>query len=96
MSSIINKESLIHLTKLARIELTPAEEEKLLDDLQKILDHFEELKRLDTSLIEPMKGGSSLKNVLRDDESRENTNQSEGVKQFPENWDKFLKVPPVF
>lgn len=102
----IDKKSLEHLAELARLELEPKEEEKLLNDLQKILAYFEELKLLDTSDVEPMNphtkfgvgvnGGTNLKNVFREDEERENTNTGAGVDAFPESERGFLKVPPVF
>ncbi len=91
----ITKETIKHLAKLAHLELTPEEEDKLLSDLSKILAHFEELKTLDTSRIEPMTGGTRLKNVFREDEVKE-TNRGAGAEAFPESKDGFLKVPPVF
>lgn len=96
MSSPINKTVLEHLAKLARLELQKSEEEKLLADLSKILDHFKELQELDTSNVPPMTGGTDLKNVFRDDEERESTNRGEGVDAFPEKENGFLKIPPVF
>lgn len=93
---LIDKKTLEHLAKLARIELNPREEEKLLIDLEGILGHFEELKKLDTSKVAPLTGGSDLKNVFREDDERESTNRKAGVGQFPETHDGFLKVPPVF
>ena len=96
MSSPIDKKTLKHLTELARIELSSNEEEKLLKDLTKILDHFEELKEVDTTNVAPLAGGSDLKNVFREDAERENTLQGEGVDGFPEHKDGFLKIPPVF
>jgi aspartyl-tRNA(Asn)/glutamyl-tRNA(Gln) amidotransferase subunit C len=107
MSSPINKKTLEYLAELARIELDSREEEKLLKDLQKILDYFEELKVLDTKNIEPLTGphsaegyekasGTSLKNVFRDDGERQKTNHGAGVEAFPETHDGFLKIPPVF
>lgn len=92
----IDKTSLEHLAELARLELDPKEEEKLLNDLQKILAHFEELKSLDTSAVEPMNGGTDLKNMFREDGERENTDAGGGVEDFPESEGGFLKVPPVF
>ncbi len=50
----LNKKSLEHLAGLARLELNPQEEEKLLKDLQLILDHFKELQEADTKDIEPL------------------------------------------
>jgi aspartyl-tRNA(Asn)/glutamyl-tRNA(Gln) amidotransferase subunit C len=94
--SSITKQTLEHLAKLARLKLDPKEEEKLTQDLAKILDHFKELEGLDTSNVAPMSGGTQLKNVFREDEERENTNRGAGIEQFPEKQDGFLRVPPVF
>lgn len=96
MSSTIGKRELEHLAKLARIELDPQEEEKLIRDLGAILKHFEELQALDTSTVPPMTGGTDLKNIFREDGGRENTNRGAGVDAFPESQDGYLKVPPVF
>ena len=54
--SSIDKKTLEHLTELSRIELEKKSEDKLLEDLQKILGHFEELKEVNTENIEPMAG----------------------------------------
>ena len=94
--SEINKRELDHLAKLARIELDPKEEEKIIADLGKILDHFTELQALDTQNVAPMTGGTDLKNVFRGDADRENTNRGAGTDAFPETQDGFLKIPPVF
>lgn len=104
MSSSIDKKELEHLAALARLQLDPKEEEKLLTDLDAILEHFKELQGLDTSTVEPMTGGTDLKNVFREDGANndaeggghENTNRGAGVDAFPESEDGFLKIPPVF
>ena len=98
--SIIDKKSLKHLADLAKIELTEKEEEKLLHDLKEILEHFEELKEIDTSNVEPMTGGTAEHNVSRPDDSeirkQINSSSDELVNAFPEKGKGFLKVPPVF
>jgi len=96
MASSLTKRDLEHLAKLARIELDPKEEEKLLKDLGNILDHFKELQGLDTKNVPPMTGGTDLKNVFRGDDERENTNRGAGTEAFPEKKNGFLKIPPVF
>src|SRR3989338_3270453 len=93
--SIIDKKTLEHLAALARLELKPEEEEKLLKDLGAILGYFEELKSLDTSGAEPIYGFGA-KNAFRDDEERESTNRGAGVESFPDKKDDYLKIPPVF
>ncbi len=112
MRNSINKKTLEYLAELSRIELeleVPTPEggrgpdrrigEKLLKDLQKILEYFDELKEVDTENIEPLAGGTIGKNVFRKDEAE---NQKPKIKsqklkeQFPEEENGFLKVPPVF
>ena len=92
----ITKHELEHLASLARIELDPKEEEKLLKDLSNILDHFKELQTLDTTNVAPMTGGTDLLNIFREDAEHENTNRGAGVDAFPESKNGYLKVPPVF
>ncbi|MEK7481765.1 MAG: Asp-tRNA(Asn)/Glu-tRNA(Gln) amidotransferase subunit GatC [Patescibacteria group bacterium] len=95
---IISKKTLEYLAELARIELKPEKEEKLLKDLEKILEYFEELKKVNVENIEPMAGGANLKNVFREDESNVKCQMSDVklMDAFPEKEGGYLKVPEVF
>lgn len=94
---ILDKKHLEHLAALARIELHAHEEEKLLKDLEKILEHFNELKEVNTDNVAPMAGGTELKNVTRGDLVREERLRGErAVEAFPEKENGYLRVPPVF
>jgi len=94
---MITKKDLDYLGELARLDLSGADEEKLLQDLQKILEHFEELKNVKTDNVEPMAGGTFAKNVFRADDSKETVLPREwAVEQFPEKEKGYLKIPPVF
>lgn len=93
----ITKKSLEHLADLARLELTEKEEEKFLKDLESILGHFKELESLDTSNVAPLTGGTSLKNVFREDGERKSSLAADPVVDaFPEKEKGYLKVPAVF
>ncbi len=92
----INDKILKHLAELSRIEIAAKDEAKFLLDFKSILGHFEELSGLDTSGVAPMTGGTSLKNVVREDEFNEIKDLGKGVEAFPEAKDGYLKVPPVF
>ena len=85
-----------YFAKLARIRLTGEEEKRFSKDLGEILEHFKQLQELDTSEVEPMTGGTELRNVFREDEPREARLDRTGVEQFPEKKDDFLRVPKVF
>lgn len=108
---MITKKELEHLGELTRLDLGGIDEEKLLKDLQGILDHFEELKNIKTDKVEPVTGlrlaeagfshakagGTFAENVFRADDSRETELPGErSVEQFPEKEKGFLKIPPVF
>lgn len=98
--SEINKKSIENLAELARIKLDSKEEGKMLEDLTKILDYFNELNEVDTSKVEPLTGGTSLQNVMRDDVANRTNDTGKGRGAFPEHAGdheaSFLKVPPMF
>lgn len=85
-----------YFARLARIKLTVEEEGRLSGELEQILDHFKSLQELDTSKVEPMAGGTDLKNVFREDEPQTKHPLSSGTEQFPEVKDDYLSVPKVF
>lgn len=96
-SMVIDKKTLEHLAKLARLELQAHEEEKMIHDLGKVFEHFEELKELDTDGVAPLTGGTELKNVLRNDaEDVQALSPNVALKAFPHAADGFLKIPPIF
>lgn len=99
MKKIIDKKTLEYLADLSRIELRPGKEEKLLKNLEKILEYFEELKEVDTENIESMAGGTFLANIYRQDADLRGPDadlRGKLIKAFPEEKDGFLKVPAVF
>ncbi len=99
----INEKSLQHLLDLARIEEKDAKRrEKLLKDISKILDYFNELNEVDTENVEPLSGGTFLSDITRDDEkkyrdaSEHKKQRDASVNQFPKKENDYLKIPPVF
>jgi len=79
--------------KLAKIRLSEEERAKYQKDLEEILGHVDELKRVDTSKVEPMTGGTSLRNVFRED--KESSDRAEFSPDFPVEENRLLKVPKV-
>lgn len=96
--SSIDKKTLEYLAGLSRIEIKPEEEDKLVNDLEEILNHFSELKEVDTTKVEPMNGGTLLVNSIRgDDESvKVGADPDNLIAAFPQKEEGFLKIPPVF
>ena len=100
---MLTKKDLEHLAELARIDLKAGEEKKLIKDLSNILDYFKELQELNTDGVEPMTGGTDLKNALREDVLEKDSETGKaclqvgrGKEAFPDEENGYLKVPPVF
>jgi len=95
--SELHKKDVERLAGLSRLELTSKEAELLTKDLEKILAHFEELKEVETDGVLPLTGGTSLKNIVREDMAEVNDDTGLGKDQFPDvNADGFLEIPAVF
>lgn len=87
-----------HLLKLARIELSSQEKERIVLDLKNILDYVQQLQKVNTDGIEPMIGGTLLENICvsdKIDEQKENI--SEELKKSASSLkNDYLKIPPIF
>ena len=96
--ALVDKKTLEHLADLARIKITEKEGGKLLKDLKKILDYFDELQEVNTKKTEPVAGGTGLFNETRDDETDKTpgTHRETLIDSFPEKDGDFLRIPPVF
>ena len=81
--------------KLARIKLSKEEEERFQKDLGEILGHVEELKKVNVKNVEPVTGGTVLKNVLREDTPRD-ISGGDFEPSFPQKERGHLSVPKVF
>jgi len=98
LKSMITKEEVKHIAKLARLGLTEKEIEKFQRELSSILDYIEKLKEVDLSEIEPTSHPFELKNKMRKDEInwREKKDNKKLIELMPETKDGYLKIKSVF
>lgn len=66
--SKLTKDDILHVAKLAKLEITDAEVKKYTDQLSTVIDYFSELSELDTKDIEPTSQTTGLENIFRQDE----------------------------
>ena len=66
----LTKEQVQHIARLARLKLTPEEEERYAGQLTEILNYVEVLKELDTKGVPETSQVTGLSNVTREDEAR--------------------------
>lgn len=84
-----------HVAKLARLELSDDEKEKLTEQLNAILQYAEKLEELDTDHVEPTSHVMPMTNVMREDEPRPSWPIEEVLKNAPDEEDGQFKVPAV-
>ena len=68
---MLSRDQVLHVAKLARLELTEDEMERFSGELSKVLDYIEKISELgDLEDIEPTSHVVAVENVLRADEPR--------------------------
>jgi len=91
----ITLEEVEHIAKLARLELSKEEKRRFQTELGKIIDYFDQLKKLDTSGVSPMTHAVPLQNVLREDVVTPGLFSQEALQNAPEKKDGYFQVPKV-
>lgn len=91
--ALLDAQEVQHLARLARLDLTPEEQEALRGDLGRILGYFEQLRTVDTAGAEEMQRPVTLVNVLRDDVPGEVLALEVVAALAPEMDGGFIRVP---
>ncbi|MBD5778189.1 Asp-tRNA(Asn)/Glu-tRNA(Gln) amidotransferase subunit GatC [Pelagicoccus sp. NFK12] len=84
-----------YTAKLARINLTDAEKEKLSGQLDSIIGYVEKLEELDTDGVEPTAHPHPVYNVWQEDEVKGELSTEEALKNAPAQRDNMIVVPKV-
>lgn len=91
----VNDELISALEKLARLQLSTEERERLGQDLQHILDLVDRLKELDTDGVEPLIWLSDPEQTLREDQVSNQLTPAEALQNAPSHDQHFFRVPKV-
>ncbi len=91
----ITRQEVEHVAKLARLELSDQEKEKLTDQLSNILTYVEKLNELDTKGVEPTAHVLDINNVMRSDVPEESLTQERALANAPEKAAGHYKVPKI-
>jgi aspartyl-tRNA(Asn)/glutamyl-tRNA(Gln) amidotransferase subunit C len=67
---MLSRDQVLHVARLARLELTDEEVERFSGELSKVLDHIETIGELDLDGVEPTSHVITVENALRADEPR--------------------------
>ncbi len=84
-----------HVTKLARLALTPEEKAKFAQQLGDVLHHIEQLAKVDVSGVEPTAHAFAVSNVWADDVAQPGLPVEQALKNAPAQRDHMIAVPKV-
>ncbi len=91
----ISKETIEHVAKLARLNLTEGEKEKLTEQMAEIISYVDKLNELDTANVQPTAHVMPLKNVFREDVVKDSYDREKILANAPSKEDGCFKVPKV-
>jgi aspartyl-tRNA(Asn)/glutamyl-tRNA(Gln) amidotransferase subunit C len=89
----LTKDTVEHVARLARLELSEAEKEEFTLQLNEILTFVEELNQLDTTGIEPTAHAIPVNNVFRPDQVQPSLDPELVLANAPDRIGDFFKVP---
>lgn len=103
----VTEKDVLYVADLANLELTPEERNRMLRDLNSILEYVDRLNELDTAGVTPMaqvshrygapekKGTARFEYAMRPDELGECLDHKVALANAPESDGTFFKVPKV-
>ncbi len=95
MSDRISTADVVHVSRLARLALSPEEIERLTSQLGAMLDHFADIDGLALDEVVPMTQPYPLVNVLREDVELPGLDRDEVLAAAPDAVEGRFRVPPI-
>ncbi|HZP36659.1 MAG TPA: Asp-tRNA(Asn)/Glu-tRNA(Gln) amidotransferase subunit GatC [Methylomirabilota bacterium] len=84
-----------HVARLARLELSASEKERMRSELDGILAYIDKLRALHTRDVPPTSHAVPVTNVMRDDEERPSLPQEEMLANAPDRHRDLFRVPRI-
>jgi aspartyl-tRNA(Asn)/glutamyl-tRNA(Gln) amidotransferase subunit C len=95
MGDRIETREVEQVARLARLELSAEEKERMREQLDRILGYIDKLRRLDTEGVPPTSHAVPMVNVMREDEPRPCLPPQEMLANAPDRSGDFFRVPRI-
>ena len=90
---MIDREQVLHVARLARLELADDEVDRMASELSKVLDHIEKIGELDLDGVPPTSHVVEVANALRADVPHVSLPRDVALAQAPDVADDGFRVP---
>ena len=91
----LSKDEVLHVAKLAKLDLTSQEIEKFSHQLSDVINYFGELNQVKTDDTEATSQTTGLENVYRKDEKKNSLSQEEAVAGSDKIHNGYFKVKAI-
>ena len=91
----ITKEDVLHVARLARLEIPEGEIDRVRDELGAILEAVGKVAELDLTDVEPTSHPLAVVNMWAEDEPRPSLSQEDALANAPDPVDGAFRVPAV-
>ena len=91
----ISLQDVDHVARLARLELSAADKERMRSELDGILSYIDKLRALDTRDVEPTSHAVPVTNVMRDDVEQPSLPQEDMLANAPDRHRDMFRVPKI-
>ena len=91
----LDRAAVDHVARLARLDLSESERERMLAELSGILEHAERIQALDLDGVEPTSHAVPIVNAMRPDMKTPSLPQEVALRNAPESEGGRFKVPRI-
>ncbi len=90
---MLDRDQVLHVARLARLELTDDEVERMASELSKVLDHIEKIRELDLDGVPPTSHVVDVTGAVRSDEPKPSLPHDVALASAPEPLEGGFGVP---
>jgi aspartyl-tRNA(Asn)/glutamyl-tRNA(Gln) amidotransferase subunit C len=91
----LDRQAVDHVARLARLDLSENERDKMQAELTHILEHAERIQALDLDGIEPTAHAVPITNAMRPDDVKPSLTQDDALANAPAVEDGRIRVPRI-
>tara|TARA_Y100001936_G_C15858107_1_gene550958 strand:+ start:71 stop:367 length:297 start_codon:yes stop_codon:yes gene_type:complete len=91
----ITIEEVKHIAKLSKLNIPDNELNYYLEEMDKMINHFNIISKVDTSDVEPMTHVNNTSNVFRKDKLKNSLNTKDAIENSTKTFGNYIKIPKI-
>ena len=84
-----------HIARLSKLNIPDNELNYYLEEMDKMINHFNIISKVDTSDVEPMTHVNNTSNVFRKDKLKNSLNTKDAIQNSAKTFGNYIKIPKI-